>query len=296
MASRLIRPTNLAEGEILMRYFHNRLIRNNKNILGAQLGGTGSGKSYRDLRIAELWYLYQLKKPFPVENICFGVDSAMKRISSGKLKRGELLIFEEAGANLGSLDFQSKVSKMMNYTLQSFRSMNVGILFNLPYLSMLNKSIRMLLHYSMESAGIDQHSKTNKCKPFFHQVNQSSGQIYKKYLRVKINGKARAIKRFNFKMPSDYLVESYEVKKQKFLLDMTQRFSTQLDQEDLEIQKKMARKDLTPTQKRVFDYLHDGLLQKEIAEKEGVSKQMISKIKSTIENKGYSLEKPKKQR
>ena len=276
-----------------MKYFDNRLIRNNKNILGVQLGGTGSGKSYRDLRIAELWYNKHFNKPFPVENICFGVSAVIKRISSGNLKRGELLIFEEAGVNLGSLDFQNKVSKMMNYILQSFRSMNIGILFNLPYLSMLNKQARMLLHYSMESCGINQQKKINKCKPFFHQVNQAKGTIYKKYLRVKVDGKVQTIKRFNFSIPSKYLIDGYENKKQKFLMNLTQEYSFSLDQEEIELQKKMARKDLTPSQKRVFEGLCEGKTQREIAEEEGCSRQYVGEIKKSIIKKGYTIEKPK---
>jgi len=83
----------------------------------------------------------------------------MKLLSGGELRKGEIIIFEEAGVNMGSLDFQNKVSRMFNYVLQSFRSMNIGILFNLPYLTMLNKQARMLLHFSMESAGVDPKQK-----------------------------------------------------------------------------------------------------------------------------------------
>ena len=68
----------------------------------------------------------------------------MKRLSDKdpktKLRKGELLIFEEAGANMGSLDFQNKVSKVFSYVLQSFRSLNIGILFNLPVEGSLSKS------------------------------------------------------------------------------------------------------------------------------------------------------------
>ena len=115
-----IQYNEFQEGEIFNKWLNSRLIVNNKNVLGANLGATGSGKSYRDLRMAELWYQYHFKEQFPIENICFGVGSAMNLISKGKLRKGEILIFEEAGVNLGSLDFQQRISKMMNYVLQSF--------------------------------------------------------------------------------------------------------------------------------------------------------------------------------
>lgn len=227
---RAISLQTMNEGEIFLKWLHSKLIVHNKNVLGAELGATGSGKSYRDLRKAELWYEYHFHEKFPVENICFGINSIMKLLAGGKLRKGELIIFEEAGVNLGSLDFQNEISKMMTYTLQSFRSMNIGILFNLPFLSMLNKSARMLLHYSFESAGINFEKGINTCKPFFHQVNQGTGKIYKKYPIIRVGNSTRKIKRFSFSMPSQYLVDAYEKKKQDYLTSLTKDFSKRLDE------------------------------------------------------------------
>jgi hypothetical protein len=220
---------NGEEGEIFMKWMESRLIRQNKNVLGAELGATGSGKSYRDLRKAELWYRRYFKEDFPEENICFGVGAVMRLLSSGKLRRGEIIIFEEAGANMGSLDFQTRISKMFAYTLQSFRSMNIAIFFNLPFLSMLNNQARQLLHYSAESKGVDRKLKTNRCKLFFHQVAQRSGKIYPKYPVVKINGKTRQIKRVTYSEPAAYLIEAYEKKKAAYLKDLTTNFADEID-------------------------------------------------------------------
>jgi len=53
----MVRNTSeLQEGEIINRIFHNRLVRNNKNCLVVTTGPTGTGKSYSNLKIAELWY------------------------------------------------------------------------------------------------------------------------------------------------------------------------------------------------------------------------------------------------
>lgn len=224
----LIQANNPREGEVFMKWLHSRLIVHNKNVLGANLGPTGSGKSYRDLRMFELWYERQFKEQAPVENICFGVKAVMDLIASGKLRRGEIIVFEEAGVNLGSRDFQNKISKMMNYVLQSFRSMNVGIFFNLPYLSMLDSQARHLLHYSFESAGIDFEKDINYCKPFFHQVNQGSGKIYKKYLRVSVGPASLKMKKVGFSRPSKYLVDAYEAKKHKYLMELTAGFARTL--------------------------------------------------------------------
>jgi len=288
----VIKTSKLEEGELICKYFDNRF-KNNKNILGVNLGGTGSGKSYRDLRIAELWYQYHFKEKFPVENICFGVYGAMKLLSSGKLRKGELIIFEEAGVNMGALDFQNKVSKMFSYILQSFRSMNIGVLFNLPYMSMLNKQARMLLHYSMESAGIDQVKKINKCKPKFHQINQTSGTIYKKYLRVNINGKIRKIKKMSFKIPSEYLWKSYEQKKHLFLSTLTDNYKLELGKQEEDYKEKLGRKPLTEKQIEVFDLTSSGKKPKEIAKILGYTPQNVAVHLNAITKKGYIIPKMK---
>ncbi len=219
----------IGEGEIFNKWLYSRLIRNNKNVISAELGATGSGKSYRDLRKAELWYDYHFKEKFPPENICFGVSAVMTILSSGKLRRGEILIVEEAGVNLGSRSWQSKVSKMFNYVLQSFRSMNIGIFFNLPYLTMLDSQARHLLHYYAESSGIDFKTGLNKCKPFFVQVAQGTGKIYRRYPKVKVGNRSVKIQRFNYSMPSKYLVDAYEEKKDVYLKNLIKGYEGELN-------------------------------------------------------------------
>ena len=76
--------------------------------------------------------------------------------------------------------------------------MNIGIFFNLPYLTMLNKSARTLIHVHFQTVSIDYRNKVAKSKGFFRQVNQTSGKIYNKFLRIKHDGKLRTIKAFTF--------------------------------------------------------------------------------------------------
>ena len=271
--SNLIQLPELKEGELFCKWMHNRLIRSNKNVLGVELGPTGSGKSYRDLRKAELWYKYHFNEEFPAENICFGVASVIKLISKGKLRRGDVIIFEEAGVNLGNLDFQQKISKMFTYVLQSFRSMNIAIFFNLPYFSMLNKSARMLMHYQFESAGIDQKIGENICKPFFVQVNQSTGKPYRHYPWVYHKGNPIKIERLGFMKPSQYLLDAYEEKKQEYLTKTIGDFSLDLDEKEKETTTKIIvdgkgpEDILTPRQYKEYKlYFIEKKSNKEIAE------------------------------
>lgn len=287
--ARLIKVDKVAEGEVFCKWMDSRF-RQNKNILTVETGATGSGKSYRDLRKAELWYLYKFKKPFPPENICFGVDKVFERLNSGELGKGDILVCEEAGVSLGSLDFQNRVSKMFTYVLQSFRSMNIGIFFNLPYLSMLNKQARMLMHYSGESVSIDFQTNMNKCKPFFHQVSQNSGKIYRKYPRVKHGGKVTKIKRFSYGMPSGELATAYEIKKVQYLSTITKEFEDELKEINRKKIQGNERKELSEKQLEVYELACFGFTQKETAKKLGKSIQAVCSMLQTIKKYGYQIE------
>lgn len=288
-----IKSSTFEEGELLNKWFHSRLMRRNQNCLIAVTGGTGSGKSYTCHRIAELWYKYHFKKQYDVQrNTCFSIGEVMRLLNSGKLKKGELIIFEEAGANLGSLDFQQKISKMFTYVLQSFRSMNVGILFNLPVLTMLNKSARYLLHGHFITAGIDYDDKTSETKPFFRSVNQSSGKIYDKYLKVKVRGRTKKVKRFEYNLPSPDIIKLYEAKKFKFVSELNASFSSDLDKIDKENLRKMGRSLLTEMQQKVYDYTIDGLNQTQIATELGTTQQSVSNCIRLINKKGYTTKYP----
>ena len=272
------------------------MVNRNQNVLVAVTGGTGTGKSYGCHRIAELWYEQQFGERYPVEiNTCFSIDQLMLRLNDKepkkKLRRGELLILEEAGANFGSLDFQHKVSKMFGYVLQSFRSMNVGILFNLPVLSMMNKSARLLIHTHLITMGINYHDKTCKFKPLFRQVNQQQGKVYEKYLRVKVGKFIRPVKRFSYKMPSAPTVRLYEQRKLAFVSDLNEDFVIDLRKRENEAMLKSARRGLTEKQQEVYNYLTMGLNAYQIAEKTEKTFQAVYDTIKIIKRKGYQWEK-----
>lgn len=285
--TRLIRTTGEEQGEILNKWFYNRMIKRNKNVLCVTTGQTGSSKSYQDLKKAESWYEYYFKEKFPPENICFSVAEIMRRLSSGKLKRGELLIFEEAGANLGSLDFQTRVSKLFTYVLQSFRSLNVGILFNLPYLTMLNKQARMLVHVHFVTSGIDFNKKVSKAKAYFRQINPTTGKVYPKFMRIKNGRGSVKVSKFTFDLPTKELLDTYEQKKFKFVHEMSVDFSAELDKIERDKLRKMERDDLTERERKVLDMTEQGMTLKEIAEIFGVSFQCIGKSLQNAREKGF---------
>lgn len=281
------------EGEIYYRWEFSRL-RNNKNVISVTTGATGSGKSMCDLRKAEISHKKRFNELFPVEtNVCFSIAELMKRISSGNLRKGEVLILEEAGFNAGSQDWMNKTTKMFNYLLQTFRSMNICLYMNLPVLSMLAKQARQLVHIHFETQGIDFEEKKLKTKALVHQLNQQSGKSYWKYLRIKQEGKVKTVQRMNWGLPNEKIIRLYEAKKTKFLSDMTGEFVKDLEDKERDKLRKMERDNLTEKQRQVYNWLMEGKSVKEIANVRDCSLMTIYDMIKYIKNKGYKIN-PKK--
>lgn len=274
----LIRFEGLGEGELLNKWFENRLIRSNKNIIGLVVGSTGTGKSFVCVRIAELWYKHHFKKEFPIHHVQFSVEGVIDLLNSGKLKRGDVIILEEAGTSMGALDFQAKISKIFTYVLQSFRNLNLCLMLNLPSPSMLNKNVRLLSHFQFETAGIDKQKKTSEIKPFFVQTNTRSGKRYLKYMNVKKGNRALKIQRFVYSIPSKDLVEAYEKKKRKFVLNLISDFH-----ERANIKGSKPDKPSDRAFSCHYKYTKLGEKQEEIAEEEEISQQSVSKDVKQVE-------------
>ena len=221
----------LIEGDVIFKY-HQARFDANKNFIGTVLGPTGSGKSYTALKICEIEYQRRFKEPFPKENICFSIEEVIRRIEKIKEKgrKGEVILGDDFGAaGYGALEFQSKTSKLFSYILQSFRSLNIGLILTLPVLTMLNKQGRQLMHYQMVTCGIDHETKTAKVKPYFHQLNQSTGKSYWKFMRMMVGNKVRTIKRLNYTLADENLREEYEKKKESFLKALTRSSLMEID-------------------------------------------------------------------
>jgi len=289
MGKLINKKNTFEEGEVYFRWENSR-IGNNKNVICVTTGPTGSGKSMCDLRRAELTYKRRFNKEFPVEtNCCFSIVELMRRISSGDLNKGEVIILEEAGFNAGSQDWQHKTTKMFNYLLQTFRSMNICLYMNLPVLSMLAKQARQLIHIHFETQGIDFEGCKLKTKALVHQLNQQSGKSYWKYLRIRQTGKIRRVERMYWGLPCANTRQKYEAKKAKFLSEMTKEFVEDLEKKEKQKLDKMARGDLTKLQLTYYNHRIGGKSQKETCLLMNIDQSQGSRMEKAIKKKGYDI-------
>jgi len=296
MALMQIDSDNKQEGEIVLKYMK-AMMDANRTFMCSVVAPIGKGKSWSCLRWAELWYAhYHKTSTFPKENICFSIEQLLQRLNDGgenKLKKGDMLILEEAGVNAGNKKFMSKVNLAINYVLQSFRSLNIILLLNVPYVSFVDKSIRMLQSCIFEIDKVDKSAGKTYIKPYFIQVNQWSGKVYKKWLRLKDKRTSKIIKvtRVCINRPSKEIVDVYEPMKEKFVRDTIQK-----GLDDVNIQKNADKpkikplKLLTERQQGVYDLMCKGMTSTgEIARTLKIRDEKVSFAKVGIRNKGYFI-------
>jgi len=189
----------------------NRIKRKNKNWLAIVCGETGSGKSFSALRLGEM-----IDPEFSIDNVVFRIEDFMRLLNSKKLKKGSVIIFDEAGVGIPAREWYTISNKAINYVLQTFRHKNLGVIFTTPDFSYIDAQTRKLFHNYIETVSIDFKKEYVKVKFFQIQFNPRYGKVYWHYSITKVNGRVKTIHKTNIKKPSKELIQAYEKKKKQF--------------------------------------------------------------------------------
>jgi len=197
---------------MFVQYIQQR-IKNNKNFLCAITGQTGSGKSWSALSLAP-----QIDPNFSIENVCFTATEFMHLVNgkSKKLQTGAVILWDEMQVTMSNLEFQSIQAKLINYVLQTFRHRNFVLIVTTPHFNFLNAGARRLFHCRTETISINRRLARCTLKPLMLQTNQNDGKVYQKYLRVKVKGRVKPLKRLRVLSPPKDLIVQYEAKKKAF--------------------------------------------------------------------------------
>ncbi|MBN1385383.1 hypothetical protein JW968_00205 [Candidatus Woesearchaeota archaeon] len=212
-----------------------------------------------------------------------------------KLKRGAVIIFDEIQVSMSHLEYQTLQAKVLNYVFQTFRHKNFILFMTSPHFSFINASLRKLFHARMETISIDPKKKQTTLKPMLIQVNQKTGVVYEKYLRVYTEQHGVIpLKSMKIHLPSPELLEAYEAKKDAFTRSLNESIGRDLQRmEDKESGKQ--HKPLTQIQERIVEYLMQNLNVSQVAEKMGNNERYIYAQMEFIKKKGLEF-RPVKER
>lgn len=213
---------------------------NNLNFLALFSGSPGAGKSFSALTIAK-----QIDPEFnPKEQVAFNFKQLMKIINKfngvnvdedtfGLHKRKyKVLIFDEAQTDLSNRDWQSKVNKLFNYLLSTFRHQNIIVLFTSPYSDFLDSASMKLLHANFECRGWNKTTFKSHIRPKLLQYNAKLKKFYEHSLYVIRDGKANKLVNWFVDKPGDDIVIPYEQMKTAFTNELNRKITQELEAMD----------------------------------------------------------------
>lgn len=189
-----------------------RLARN-QNVLAVITGQTGTGKSLTALEFARL-----IDPTFDASQVVFTVKEFLELLNI--LKRGQVIIFDEAGVDLDSRRSSSKRNVFFSNILKTFRYLQIPTIFTLPNLAMLDKNARRLFHYWIKTRSINYKSQV--CWTSFYQISAEDDWndiVQRSLIRVRdpTTHEKRKITRVGFRKPPEGLVKAYEIKKDEYV-------------------------------------------------------------------------------
>lgn len=203
-------------------------IKNNQNNLIFCSGGTGSGKSYSALKLAQIFSKH-FKKRFPIENCTFTMKEFMGRVNSKDLQTGSVLIFDEFGVGMNSRASLTLANRIFGFLLQTFRHKNFICIFTSPHFGYVDLSARRLFHLWLETQSIDRKKKLCWVRPHFGNTDQKTGEL--KWTLPKL-GLNKVMGRYPIGMPSPNLIKEYEKKKEEYTAELNQNIMESLENVD----------------------------------------------------------------
>jgi len=161
-------------GRVWLNSIINRLHKQNKNWLCLICGGTGSGKSYSAVSIAQ-----DITKPTNNQYyVVFEPETFLEVLNRPDLKRGDIIIFDEAGVGMSSRRWYSLQNRLLGCVLQTFRNLNIGVIFTTPDISFIDIQARKLFHTYLLTNRIDHKREVAVLKIYDFKIDGLTGKTY----------------------------------------------------------------------------------------------------------------------
>lgn len=216
-----------------------RMSKQNRNWIAVFVGPTGSGKTYAAIETADYMMDYKID---PQTHIVFSIEEFMNSLNKGVFKKGDIVVFEEAGVNISSKNWQSRANKNINFVLQTCRHRNFGIIFTLPVYKFLDSSTRSLIHtaFVMDDKSVNYSTKTSYPRVYDFKLNSLNGvEPYTISPKFIIDGAKIVMHRVACKYPREELITNYEKRKTEFTDRLNKEIEDQLKYEQKEKDKKV---------------------------------------------------------
>jgi len=274
--------------QILIKKLHNR-IESGKNALIQVVGQTGSGKSYSSISLSLGLYLYREGKLPDVEEFMgkctFTTKEFLYNLKDAELKKKQIYIWEEVGVSANNRNWQSQANKIMGYLTQTFRTLQHVIFITVPCSNFIDKSVRQLLHYNIETRRVNKKNKMCMARPLEIQYNNKMDKTYYHSLSFVTREGVITVDEVAIPLAPKEFIDAYEQKKSQYTKDKIDEWI-----EAIESSGKTKKKALTPNQEKILELFNKGITSPtEISKKIGIPKSNVIQSFVYIKNKGYEL-------
>ena len=276
-----------------------------KNCLIAIVGGTGSGKSFASVCILYWTHIYMHGEPpelgYMRDHWFFESKDFLKKMNSPEIKKKELNLWDEMGVAASHKNHQALQNKAISWLVQTFRNLEQLVIFTVPTLAFVDKSVRNLLHYQLETRKILTTSSICIIKPLEIQYNIRMDKVYHHNLFWKADdgsGFMDEIDVVGIPLPPKDFAEAYEVKSWAFKAELNKKIQGMIERaSEKERLDSLVGEDaivasLTTQQRLVWDLLNSGVdTAKEISEELNKHHSSISRTISVLKQKGLMVNK-----
>jgi len=155
-----------------------------KNCLIGIVGGTGSGKSFASVCILYWCHVYMHGEPPSLEFMrrhwFFRAKDFLEKMNDPNLQKKALNLWDEMGSgeSASHKTHQSIQNKVISWLVMTFRNLEQLVIFTVPDLSFVDKSVRNLLHFQLETRNILKGEKVCIIKPLELQYNLRMSKMF----------------------------------------------------------------------------------------------------------------------
>lgn len=208
-----LRSPDSATAKVLRHYIWRRMNVKNEHFMAAIVGREGFAKSHSMLKISSL-----VDPTFTPERVFFDPADLLEEINDN-IAAGQMYGLDESGVGMGNRTWYNQDQILLNQAFQTIRDENAGIIFTLPRLSELDSQLRGRLHAFIEMVEKHEDEDPPYVRAKWKNIDPTrdeTDKLYKKYPRLRWDGRQRRIRSIAFTPPDPKLVEEYEPRKQAF--------------------------------------------------------------------------------
>jgi len=218
-------------------------------------------------------------------------------------KKYKVIIFEEFQIGANAQDWFSKLSKLLNMLLSTFRHQNFILLVNAPFSDMINSQAKRLFHMEIEMRNKNEKKGIATIRPKILQWCVRKKDFYYHTIFVIENGQVVKTPFYKIKKPPAWMTERYEERKSAFTNALNRRIEAELEEfeknnQPESMKEKNYKIDLNPLsmQHDIWEEVQNGYKDlKELSDRVGkrmgkhVSPQLLGRNVLSMRKKGYDI-------